>query len=330
MKRTIAGLLGSFIILVFWTGGSWANQAEVIETIGSGEINWSKGIITAKGSGAPPKKAKNIAQARLMAERAALTDARRNLLEVLKGVRVDATTYVENHIAKSDEIRLQAEGLIQGSTEIKKMRRYLSDGAIEVTVAMNLSGDFSALMFSLPEALPTAKPPASPLPLAPQKPSVPTLTSPQEKKMEVPPAEKLEVRAEEKPAIKPESPKPESKPLLADLPPYTGLVVDTRGLNMRAALIPKVLDEKGLELYQGMYVPAGKAAQSGLALYSKDLTAAQTNPRVGKNPLTVKGFKVNPGNPSDIILSSEEAKRVSPFTQKGTFLEECKVMIVID
>jgi len=257
-------------------------------------------------------------------------DARRNLLEVLKGVRVDATTYVENHIAKSDEIRLQAEGLIQGSTEIKKMRRYLSDGAIEMTVAMNLSGDFLALMFSLPEALPTAKPPSSPLPLAPQKPGVPTLTSPQEKKMEVPPAEKPEVRAEEKPAIKPESPKPESKPLLAELPPYTGLVVDTRGLNMRAALIPKVLDEKGLELYQGMYVPPGKPAQSGLALYSKDLTAAQTNPRVGKNPLTVKGFKVNPGNPSDIILSSEEAKRVSPFTQKGTFLEECKVMIVID
>ncbi len=325
MKRKVAGLLGLFLMLVFWTGGSWASQVEVIEPIGSGEINWSKGVITAKGSGAPPKEAKNIAQARLMAERAALADARRNLLEVLNGVRVDATTYVENQIAKSDEIRLQAEGLIQGSTEIRKMRRYLSDGAIEVTVAMNLSGDFLALMFSLPKELPITKPPASPLPLAPQKLSIPVLPVPPERKVEVPPAEQPKVRAEEKPVIK-----PEPQPLLADLPPYTGLVVDTRGLNMRAALIPKVLDEKGLELYQGMYVPRGKAAQSGLALYSKDLTAAQTNPRVGKNPLTVKGFKVNPGNPSDIILSSEEAERVAPFTQKGTFLEECKVMIVID
>jgi len=45
-------------------------------------------VILAKGSGAPPKEAKNIAQARLMAERAALSDARRNLVEVLKGVRV--------------------------------------------------------------------------------------------------------------------------------------------------------------------------------------------------------------------------------------------------
>jgi hypothetical protein len=317
-------------MVVFGTGGSWASQAEVIEPIGTGEINWSKGIITAKGSGAPPKEAKNIAQARLMAERAALADARRNLLEVLKGVRVDATTYVENQMAKSDEIRLQAEGMIQGSTEIRKMRRYLSDGAIEVTVAMNLSGDFLTLMFSLPQELPLTKPPAPPQPLAPEKPRLPALPVPPEKKGEVPPIVQPKVQGKEKPMIKPEAPKPEPMPSLADLPSYTGLIVDTRGLNMRAALIPKVLDEKGMELYQGGYVPREKAAQSGLALYSKDLTAAQTNPRVGRNPLTVKGFKVKPGNPSDIILSSEEVKRVAPFTQKGTFLEECKVMIVID
>ena len=130
--------------------------------------------------------------------------------------------------------------------------------------------------------------------------------------------------------VKPEVPKPEPKPLLADLPTYTGLVVDTRGLHMRAVLIAKILDEKGLELYQGGYVPLEKAAQRGLALYSKDLTAAQTNPRIGKKPLTVKGLKVAPGQPSDICLSMEEAKRVAPFTQKGTFLEECKVMFVID
>jgi hypothetical protein len=67
-----------------------------------------------------------------------------------------------------------------------------------------------------------------------------------------------------------------------------------------------------------------------LALYAKDLTAAQTNPRVGKNPLTVKGFKVNPDRPSEIVLTAEDSKRVAPFAQKGTFLEECKVMIVLD
>jgi len=159
---------------------------------------------------------------------------------------------------------------------------------------------------------------------------------PAEKRAEPPvPEKKAEPAAgppEAKVEKKPPEAKPEVKPLppLSELPKFTGLVIDTRGLNIRAALIPKVLNESGQELYQGPYVPREKASQNGLALYSKDLTAAQVNPRVGKNPLTVKGFKVNPNSPSDIILSPEEAKRVAPFAQKGTFLEECKVMIVID
>ena len=140
MRRKMAYL---FLLWAgLWPGMIWANQTEVVELVGSGEINWSQGIILAKGSGAPPKEAKNIAQARLMAERAALSDARRNLVEVLKGVRVDSETTVENYMVKSDQIRLSAEGFIQGSAEIKDQRKYLSDGAIEVTVAMNMTGDF--------------------------------------------------------------------------------------------------------------------------------------------------------------------------------------------
>jgi len=296
----------------------WAAQGEVIELIGNGEINWSQGIILAKGSGAPPKEAKNIAQARLLAERAALTDARRNLLEVLKGVRVDSVTSVESHMLKSDQIRLNAEGFIQGSIELKDQRRYLSDGAIEVTVAMNLSGNFLVLMLSLPKELEITKPSVTERP-SPQPPPTPP-----EKKLG-PPLERPKVGMPEKPLLE-----TKPSPPLSDLPKFTGLVVDARGLNMRAALIPKLLNEGGQELYRGQYVPHEKAAQNGLALYSKDLTAAQTNPRVGKNPLTVKGLRVKPESPSDIILSAEESQKVAPFTQKGTFLEDCRVMIVLD
>jgi len=304
-----------------WPGMIWANQTEVIELVGNGEINWSQGIILARGSGAPPKEAKNIAQARLMTERAALADARRNLVEVLKGVRVDSATTVENLMVKSDQIRLSAEGFVQGSAEIRDQRKYLSDGAIEVTIAMNLAGDFLTLMLSQvrePKELkslkapPAEKPAPKPPPPAPEKKAEPVPEQPQ-------------ARAEEKPIL-------EAKPLPAalDLPKFTGLVIDARGLNMRAALIPRVLDENGQEIYQGQYVVQEKAGQNGVALYARDLTAAQTNPRVGKSPLTVKGSKVNPNNPSEIILSAEDAKRVTPFAHKGTFLEECKVMIVLD
>jgi hypothetical protein len=183
-----------FFILALIPAGAWAERGEVIETVGNGWIDWSRGIIMAKGSGAPPREARNIAQARLMTERAALTDARRNLLEVLKGVRVDSSTLVENFMVKDDQIRLQAEGFIQGSVEVRRFRKYLSDGAIEITVAVDLAGDFISLMLQAAtearkgvEKKPSEdkpEPSLSPPPVAP-----PAAAEVPEKKPEPPPAQ---------------------------------------------------------------------------------------------------------------------------------------------
>ena len=236
MRREMAYL---FLLWAVWPGMIWANQTEVVELVGNGEINWSQGVILAKGSGAPPQEAKNIAQARLMAERAALSDARRNLLEVLKGVRVDSATTVENFMVKSDQIRLSAEGFIQGSAELKDQRKYLSDGAIEVTVALNLNGDFLTLMLSQAKEvkeLKSSKAPSTEKP-APQPPPLPP-----EKKAE-PPPEQPKGRVEERPISE-----AKALPAVADLPKFTGLVIDMRGLNMRAVLVPRVLDENGQEI----------------------------------------------------------------------------------
>ncbi len=323
--------------LAFQGGMSWAGKGDVIELVGNGEVHWSQGIILAKGSGAPPKEAKNIAQARLMAERAALVDARRNLLETLKGVWVDSNTLVENFMVKSDEIRLKAEGFIQGAMEIRQLRRYLSDGAIEVTVAMNLQGDFLALMLNPPVERPAVKPPPVEKPLAPvgRPPEIKTERAPDPS---IPPGTKEKPAIEPKPhlppskIIPPEKPATETKPPAKkeELPKYTGLVIDARGLGLRPALLPKILDESGEELYLGTYVPAEKVAQNGVALYSRDLTSAQTHFRVGKNPLTVKGLKLKANYPSDIVLRSPDSDQVRPFAREGTFLEDCRVMIVLD
>jgi hypothetical protein len=356
MKGVIRVALG-FFFLALGPGLTYAQTGEVIERVGNGVINWSRGVISAKGSGSPPKDPRNIAQARLMTERAALSDARRNLLEVLKGVRVDSVTRVENFVTKDDQIRLQAEGFIQGSVEVRRFRKYLSDGAIEVTVAIDLSGDFLSLMLSASEEL-RKKAGPSPAPMAEAKPEKRVLppapppagravkpAPPMEKKSEPQPPSAPPLVKEAKPVPPPpvsaperklEPPPPPAKgmeaplPAPATLPPFTGVVVDTRGLKMKPALAVRILTEGGKELYRGEYVPQDTAARNGLALFARDLTAAQTNPRVGKNPLTIKGSKLDPASPSDIVLSPEEAQKMAPFSQKGTFLEECRVMIVLD
>ncbi len=119
-----------------------AQMGGVVEPSGQdGAIDWTKGVVTATGFGAPPATAVNAAQARALAERAAFLVATRNLLEVVKGIRVDSATLVENMIVSSDVIKTEVSGFVQGAQIIKK--QVSPDGSVQVTVAMKLNGDFS-------------------------------------------------------------------------------------------------------------------------------------------------------------------------------------------
>jgi hypothetical protein len=132
---------------------------DVIEPAGStGKIDWTTGVITSVGIGAPPAQPANAAQARAMAERAAQVVAYRNLLEAVKGVRVDSTTTVENFMVTSDVIRTEVSGIIQGAMVMDK--KYMSDGSVEVTVGMKLSGALAdTLLPKGPATPPSITPP---------------------------------------------------------------------------------------------------------------------------------------------------------------------------
>ncbi len=118
---------------------------DVIEPTGSsGKINWTTGVITAAGTGTPPAQQANTAQGRTMAERAAQVIAYRNLLETVKGVRIDATKTVENIMVNSDVIRTGVSGIIQGATVMDK--KYMNDGSVEVTIGMKLTGALADML----------------------------------------------------------------------------------------------------------------------------------------------------------------------------------------
>jgi len=124
-------------------GATWAQLGGVVEPAGAdGSIDWTKGVVMATGFGAPPPTAVNAAQARALAERAAFLVATRNLLEVVKGIRVDSATLVENMMVSSDVIKTEVSGFIQGAQIVKKQVN--PDGSVQVTVAMKLNGDFSS------------------------------------------------------------------------------------------------------------------------------------------------------------------------------------------
>ena len=122
----------------------------------NGRADWTTGIVTAKGIGIPPKNAASALQSKEMARTAAWAVALRNLLEVVKGVRVDSTTTVNNFVTTNDEVRTRVEGMVKGAQLVKEQE--MPDGSFETTVEMKLTGNFSGVV------LPKPAPRTGPLP----------------------------------------------------------------------------------------------------------------------------------------------------------------------
>lgn len=101
---------------------------------------WAPITIRATGGGAPPQRAANPAQARLMAERAAKMDGYRNLLEQAYGVNISARTTVRNFTTQNDVIRSRVEAYIRGAKVVDT--RLLDDGGVEVEMEVVLGQDF--------------------------------------------------------------------------------------------------------------------------------------------------------------------------------------------
>ena len=352
MKKIKFSFFGIFWVVLFLaTCASGQGPREVTERLPQGEINWTQGKVTAKGSGLPPTGA-IPSQARLMAERAARADALRNLLESVKGVRVDAETTVENFTTKSDRIMTRVSGIVIGAREVGK--RYLSDGSVEITMEINLTGELLAVMLqelpplnmplmpapALPPIQKPAPPATKPGPVIPpvQKPSPPpeTKVPPPVQKPSVPPPSPPEAKgtpppAEEKkvPAA-PEVPaKIEGKLDLKKME-YTGLIVDARKLNLRPALIPKILNQKGELVYSQQSLDQRDLIRMGLVGYAKDVDAAAKNQRVTAEPYVISGLNATGDKRTDVVISDRDAQIVLTTAPYTGYLKNGRVMIVYD
>jgi hypothetical protein len=313
-----AGIIAGMLLLYGGVGlcqekVSASQWTQIVEQMGDkGKINWSEGYIEAVGIGAPPDRYIGKPNARPMALRAAKIDAYRNLLEVTKGVRVDSTTIVKDFTVESDVINAQVDGLVKGARVANQ--EYMSDGTVEVTLRMPLSGGFSQII--IPKALEKRPEVTPPPPIAPPE----TPVAPPE----------IPVTPPEMPVTPPEAPIAPAPAPAPTAEVFTGMVVDARGLQARPAMAPKVLDENGKEVYGSMNVDKEYAVQQGMSGYARDLTAAQSNPRVTNNPVSVKGIKTEGPGRADIVISNADADKIRGASENLTFLKKCRVMIVLD
>jgi hypothetical protein len=281
-------------ILLLFTGigicQDKVNASDMVDKIGQGSINWSSGYIEAVGIGAPPEKLAGKINARPIALRAAKEDALRSLLEITKGVQVDSATAIKDFAVGSSDV---VDTQVSGLVKGALIvdYQYMPDGRAEVRLRIPLYSNLAQTIMQLA----MAKTPAVPAPTG----SVPAQA----------------VKASESP----------SAPVV-----YTGMVVDARGVQARPAMLPRIFDEDGKEVYGLANVDRECAVKQGISGYTHDLTAAQTNQRAGANPITIKALRSSGSGKSDIIISNADAQNIRLSAKSASFLNQCKVMIVLD
>lgn len=136
------------------------------------------------------------------------------------------------------------------------------------------------------------------------------------------------------PPTKAPEPIPAATPPARYVPPkpFTGLVIDARGLDLRPGLSPRVLGPEGKEVYSGAFVDPAYAARIGVVGYQGEWEDALVSDRLGseeRRPLAIKAVGVAGRYRTDAVVSEEDRVRIAMADAAGGFLRQCRVVFVL-
>lgn len=113
----------------------------------------------------------------------------------------------------------------------------------------------------------------------------------------------------------------------------TGLIIDARDVESpTAALLPRILDDKGRLIFGVEVADRGRALQRGLAAYALTFTGdGERLPgvRQGASPLRVRARSVTGATRADLVVSTADADLILKAAAASTFLRECRVVVLM-
>jgi hypothetical protein len=255
------------------------------------------GLLVAQGFGTADGERFKGAQGKMLARRAAITDGRRNLLEVVEGVRITSGTTVKDLTLEKDEIGTRVKGMLRGSFVISE-NVYEDSGSwvAEVEVGFCMSGG--------PKQC-ERKPTLGQL-------MQPELTAPAPEEMFSPTPEALSTVV----AVNTADAATAS----------TGLIVDASAQNFSPMLDVRIRTQEGKELYGPGHVKVGTdwLHWSRSVASARDLTDI-----VGASPLVVTVDSL--GQSGELVVGQDSAIEVFQKNLKGgDFLKQGKVIFVVN
>ncbi len=319
------------IIIAFGVFTADASRADdYIEWIAANSgVNWTNGSAVAEGAGlAKPGTPPSLAK--MMACRAALVDAQRNLLESLQGVRVEGITIVDKLMLESDLVKSSVEGTLKGA--VMTSRRPQTDGTCEVTLTAPIAGNFARDVYTA--VLAPNNQSSAPMKSAIQKAVFATLdfvlgavassAHANQSSMET----ALETLTRRLDAL--EALMTDQKGLPKAVPGLpTGLVIDARGSNFIPSMSPKIRKLRAGVIYPKMRDQQTLADRGQLvSLFTRDVTTAQQHPIVGDRPVVLKALRTWGDTRTEIVLNSEGSSRLEKMIQDGV-MQDAGVIIVL-
>ena len=289
-RRLIAGLIITALNAVSGNGYG-ADLHALIEIKENGAIDWTAGVVEARGTGVPPTytysgKPQTSEQQTLSQ---ATKKAQHNLLETMVNLRINSESRVIDVVEAYPSIMAQLRGMVQMAPEIEELRQHQYDGTVEVWSRIKLNGGFSQLIL---------------------------------------PPEIRHIEPIQQVLTPPNSGKTQSRARSSQI--FSGLIVDARTMRAIPVLAPRILDENFEEVFGPSYVSREFAVQHGVARYTTDIWKAKFDTRVSGRPLIAKALKVLWPGRCDFIISNADAAKLKSASEHLKFLKECRVIIVLD
>ncbi len=228
-----------------------------------------------------------------LAIRKAASQARKQMLDMILSVRIDAKRTVSAYISDDRELATRVRGVVQNSPF---ERPAVFEDRGEIRVAERLRGKLAELV------LPTTIQFQSGIP--------PKLSTSMEQSMSF------------------EDGLPEEAGVGAR--GYTGVIIDARGYKVTPALAPVIYGQDGEGAYGAFLVSRASAIAKGVAAYANTSAPEALRERVGDRPLSVRALSAYGSWRTDLIISSPMARLVRAVMRSGDAMENCRLVIVVD
>lgn len=264
-------------------------------------VDWNNKFITVTGMGmANPAMVRSPAHASMMARRAAISDAYRQLAEMVMGVQVDAETTVEQMMLTSDVVKTRVSAVIKGAVVVDEGE--LSGGGYSVTMQMPLFGN-NGLSTAVIAPPPVVEPFPQPAPEV-----IPSM--PADSQTGGSSGYTIVGGGERSP--------------MAAIGGYTGLIIDCRGLSLNPVMSPVIKNVKGVKLYGHENLNYDLVVRDGMVNYATDRSMAG---RAGSKPLVLKAIRLEDHNANPVV-SEEDGSRILIENGASGFLNKTAVVFL--